>query len=41
MSLGPFADYEKAFKENESIDGIADTFEQNLRGNFNQLKKLK
>ena len=40
-SLDPFADYEKAMKENESIDGVADTFDQALRGNFNQLKKLK
>ncbi len=40
-SLDPFADYEKAMKANESIDGVEDNFNQSLRGNFNQLKKLK
>ncbi|MER7001559.1 glycosyl hydrolase family 18 protein [Dactylosporangium sp. NPDC000555] len=36
-----FADYEKAFTAAESVDGVADTWDQPLRGNFNQLKKLK
>ena len=36
-----FADYTKAFSVAESVDGIADTWDQPLRGNWNQLKKLK
>ncbi len=39
--LDEFADYEKAFDANESVDGVADSFSQPLRGNFNQLRKLK
>jgi len=39
--LDKFADYEKAFDASQSIDGVADTFSQPLRGNFNQLRKLK
>ena len=36
-----FADYTKAFSAAESVDGVADTWNQTLRGNWNQLKKLK
>ncbi|HET9958813.1 MAG TPA: glycoside hydrolase family 18 protein [Polyangiaceae bacterium] len=36
-----FADYQKSFQATESVDGKADTWDQNLKGNFNQLKKLK
>ncbi|WP_454829557.1 glycosyl hydrolase family 18 protein [Pseudoxanthomonas wuyuanensis] len=36
-----FADYTKAFSAAESVDGVADTWDQPLRGNWNQLKKLK
>ncbi len=36
-----FADYTKAFNAAESIDGVADTWDQTLRGNWNQLRKLK
>lgn len=38
----PYADYDKAFSANESVDGVADKWDPpSLRGNFNQLKKLK
>ena len=41
-SLDPFADYNKAFDSTESVDGVGDpTSAGTLRGNFNQLKKLK
>jgi len=36
-----FADYQKSFMADESVDGAADTWDQKLKGNFNQLKKLK
>lgn len=36
-----FADYEKAYTADQSVDGVADTWDQELRGNFNQLRKLK
>ncbi|TPW77764.1 chitinase [Schumannella soli] len=36
-----FADYDKAFTADESVDGVADTWDQPLKGNFNQLRKLK
>ncbi len=36
-----FADYTKAFSAAESVDGVGDTWDQPLRGNWNQLKKLK
>jgi len=36
-----YADYERAYKAEESVDGKADTWDQPLRGNFNQLLKLK
>ncbi|MDB1087636.1 glycoside hydrolase family 18 chitinase [Streptomyces sp. ACA25] len=36
-----FAAHEKSYTAAESVDGKADTWDQPLRGNFNQLKKLK
>ncbi|MFF4667267.1 glycoside hydrolase family 18 protein [Streptomyces sp. NPDC001282] len=36
-----YADYEKAYTADQSVDGVADTWDQDLRGNFNQLRKLK
>lgn len=36
-----YADYDKAFTAANSVDGVADTWNQPLRGNFNQLRKLK
>ncbi|MFN8444925.1 MAG: glycosyl hydrolase family 18 protein [Caldilineaceae bacterium] len=39
--MDAFSDYQRAFSTEESVDGIADTADQPLRGNFNQLKKLK
>ncbi|GEM44916.1 glycosyl hydrolase family 18 protein [Deinococcus cellulosilyticus] len=36
-----FADYQKGFSAAESVDGVADVWDQKLKGNFNQLKKLK
>lgn len=36
-----FADYTKAFGAGESVSGAADTWDQPLRGNWNQLKQLK
>ncbi|MGH8025254.1 MAG: glycosyl hydrolase family 18 protein [Pseudoxanthomonas sp.] len=36
-----FADYSKAFGAGESVSGAADTWDQPLRGNWNQLKQLK
>jgi chitinase len=40
-SLDPFADWGKRFDAAESVDGVADTVAQPLKGNFNQLRKLK
>jgi len=40
-SLDTFADYGKRYDASESVDGVADTVSQPLKGNFNQLKKLK
>ena len=40
-SLDTFADYGKRFDAAESVDGVADTVAQPLKGNFNQLLKLK
>jgi len=39
--LDSFADYNKRYDGDDSVDGVADTVEQTLKGNFNQLKKLK
>ncbi|MFF3459462.1 glycoside hydrolase family 18 protein [Streptomyces sp. NPDC002730] len=36
-----FADYEKTYTAGQSVDGVADTWDQPLRGSFNQLRKLK
>ncbi|MFC8831401.1 glycoside hydrolase family 18 protein [Streptomyces sp. NPDC057137] len=36
-----FADYEKSYTADQSVDGVADAWDQPLRGNFNQLRKLK
>nr|WP_218883287.1 glycoside hydrolase family 18 chitinase [Spinactinospora alkalitolerans] len=36
-----WADYGRSFRADESVDGVADTWDQDLRGNFNQLRKLK
>jgi len=36
-----FADYSKAFAAAESVSGSADSWDQPLRGNWNQLKQLK
>jgi len=40
-SLDSFADYGKRFDASESVDGVADTVSQPLKGNFNQILKLK
>jgi chitinase len=36
-----WADYQTRFAAADSVDGVADVFNQPLAGNFNQLKKLK
>ncbi|WP_327086767.1 glycoside hydrolase family 18 chitinase [Nonomuraea sp. NBC_01738] len=36
-----WADYVKGFGAGESVDGVGDTWDQKLAGNYNQLKKLK
>ncbi|MEH0983907.1 glycosyl hydrolase family 18 protein [Micromonospora sp. CPCC 205556] len=36
-----YAAYDKAYTAADSVDGVADTWDQPLRGNFNQLRKLK
>lgn len=36
-----YADYDKAYTADQSVDGKADTWDQPLRGSFNQLRKLK
>ncbi|MFE7750664.1 glycosyl hydrolase family 18 protein [Streptomyces sp. NPDC057428] len=36
-----YADHEKAYTADQPVDGVADTWDQELRGNFNQLRKLK
>lgn len=41
IAVDPNADYEKQFLSHESGDGEADTPDQTLFGNFNQLRKLK
>ena len=40
-SLDTFADFGRRFEASESVDGVADTVSQPLKGNFNQLLKLK
>jgi chitinase len=40
--LDSYADYDRAHTAEQSVDGVADTWEQGaLRGNFGQLRKLK
>nr|WP_277349492.1 glycoside hydrolase family 18 protein [Streptomyces sp. S3(2020)] len=36
-----WADYQKGFTAEESVDGVADSWGDSLKGNFNQIKKLK
>ena len=36
-----WADYQRGFAANESVDGVGDTRDAKTQGNFNQLKKLK
>ncbi|WP_137937646.1 glycosyl hydrolase family 18 protein [Chitinivorax sp. B] len=36
-----WADYQKSFSAGESVDGVGDQWSDPLRGNFNQLRKLK
>ncbi|TDB96996.1 glycoside hydrolase family 18 chitinase [Actinomadura sp. 7K534] len=36
-----YAATDKAYTAADSVDGVADTWDQPLRGNFNQLRKLK
>nr|BAK53879.1 family 18 chitinase [Chitiniphilus shinanonensis] len=36
-----WADYQMDYAAKDSVDGVADVWENSLKGNFNQLKKLK
>ncbi|HEY0942301.1 MAG TPA: glycosyl hydrolase family 18 protein [Steroidobacter sp.] len=36
-----YADYQKSYDAATSVDGVGDMWDQPLKGNFNQLKKLK
>jgi len=36
-----YADFQKGFTADQSVDGVADKWDDKLKGNFNQLKKLK
>ncbi|MEV0092738.1 glycoside hydrolase family 18 protein [Streptomyces sp. NPDC050738] len=36
-----YADYQKTYDASGSVDGVADTWDQPVAGNFNQLRKLK
>ncbi|WP_222851010.1 glycosyl hydrolase family 18 protein [Phytoactinopolyspora mesophila] len=36
-----WADYQRGFTAGESVDGVGDTWNQELKGNFNQIRKLK
>jgi chitinase len=36
-----WADYQMDYAAKDSVDGVADVWENTLKGNFNQLKKLK
>jgi chitinase len=36
-----YADYGASVSADHSVDGVADTWDQKLKGNFNQIKKLK
>ncbi|QSB06980.1 glycoside hydrolase family 18 protein [Natronoglycomyces albus] len=37
----PWADFQRPYEAHESVDGIADDPDQDLKGNFNQILKLK
>ncbi|MEU7070156.1 glycoside hydrolase family 18 chitinase [Streptomyces narbonensis] len=37
----PYEDYQKSYTAAQSVDGVADTWDQPLSGHFNQLRKLK
>ncbi|MGV9316376.1 glycoside hydrolase family 18 protein [Streptomyces sp. NPDC003691] len=37
----PWADYQRGVSAAESVDGVGDTWDQKLAGNFNELKELK
>lgn len=39
--MDAYADYQKSYSAAQSVDGVGDTWDQALRGNFNQLRKLK
>jgi chitinase len=39
--MDAWADYQRSVPANQSVDGVGDTWNQALRGNFNQLRKLK
>nr|WP_133743632.1 glycosyl hydrolase family 18 protein [Actinorugispora endophytica] len=36
-----WADYGRSFTADQSVDGVGDAWDQDLRGNFNQLRELK
>ncbi|WP_207782215.1 glycoside hydrolase family 18 chitinase [Phytoactinopolyspora limicola] len=36
-----WADYQRGFSASESVDGVGDVWNQELKGNFNQIRKLK
>ncbi|MGW3306332.1 glycosyl hydrolase family 18 protein [Streptomyces sp. NPDC001073] len=36
-----YADYQKTFTADQSVSGVADTWDQPVAGNFNQLRELK
>jgi len=36
-----YADYQKTFTADQSVSGVADTWDQPVAGNFNQLRQLK
>jgi GH18 family chitinase len=40
-SSDAYADYQKEYTSDNSVDGTSDTWSQPLRGNFNQLRELK
>ncbi|GAA0355964.1 hypothetical protein GCM10009530_01360 [Microbispora corallina] len=40
-SADPWADWQRGVSAEESVDGVADAGDQPLKGNLNQLKKLK
>ncbi|MFD4152397.1 glycosyl hydrolase family 18 protein [Streptomyces hydrogenans] len=37
----PYEDYQKSYTAAQSVDGVADAWDQPLSGHFNQLRKLK